>query len=152
VVRLSDLSEGKSINNWVIATLAIVFLTSFIIPQNYHTLRPQPQSSWTYDNSQFNTPTCESLFTTIPCRLSQKVIENEKRLQEALDELLKGQHPSIRTTAEAHDLNHVTLGRRMNGGRSIVEAREGHQNLSIAEEKALSQWITHMAATEHLVR
>ena len=71
----------------------------------------------------------------MPRRLSQK---DEKRLQEALDELLKGQHPSIRTAAEAHDVNHVTLDHRMKGGRSITEAHDDHQNLSIAEEKALS--------------
>ena len=88
----------------------------------------------------------------MPRCLSQKVMENEKRLQEALDELLKGKHPSVRAAAKAHDVNHVTLGRRMKGGRSIAEAHEDHQNLSIAEEKALSQWITHMTATGHPVR
>src|SRR5271169_1134092 len=88
----------------------------------------------------------------MPRCLSQKVIEKEKRLQEALNELLKGQHPSVYATAEAHDINHVTLDCRLKGRKSIAEAHGGHQNLSIAEEKALSQWITHMTATGHLVQ
>src|SRR5436190_23440848 len=88
----------------------------------------------------------------MPRRPSQKVIENEKKLQEALDELLKDQYPSIHATAKAHDINHVILSHRMKGGRSIAESREDHQNLSRAEEKALSQWITHMTATRHPVR
>ena len=88
----------------------------------------------------------------MPRCLSQQVFENEKRLQEALKELLNDQHPSVRAAAEAHNVNHITLGRRMKGGRSIAEAHGDHQNLSIAEEKALSQWITHMTATGHPVR
>lgn len=88
----------------------------------------------------------------MPHRPSQKTIENDKRIQEALDGLLKDQYPSVRAAVKAHDVNHVTLNNRMKGGRSIAESREDHQNLSIAEEKALSRWIIHMTATGHPVR
>jgi hypothetical protein len=42
-VKLGDLSEGKSVNSWRIATLVTVFHIQ-VLP---HTLRPQPQTSWT---------------------------------------------------------------------------------------------------------
>ncbi len=74
----------------------------------------------------------------MPHHPSQNVIENEKKLQEALYKLLKGQYSSIHAAAKAHDINHVTLGRRMKGGKSIAESCEDQQNLSIVEENALS--------------
>ena len=70
----------------------------------------------------------------MPCCSSQRVIDNEKRIQEAIDGLRKGQYSSIHAAAKAHDVSHVTLNRRMNGGKSIAESREEQQNLSIAEE------------------
>ena len=88
----------------------------------------------------------------MPQRLSQRVMDNEKRIQEALDGLRKGQYSSVRAAAKAHDVSHATLNRRTNGGKSIAESREGQQNLSIAEEKALLRWITQMTAAGHPVR
>ena len=87
----------------------------------------------------------------MPRRPSERIIENEK-IQQAIDEFLKGQYPSIRAAAKAYNLNHVTLANRLKGGRSIAEAHEQDQNLTKAEEKALVAWITHMTATGHPVR
>ena len=88
----------------------------------------------------------------MPQCLSQRVMDNEKRIQEALDALRKGQYSSVRAAATAYGLSHTTLNRRTNGGKSIAESREGQQNLSIAEEKALLRWITQMTAAGHPVR
>jgi len=79
-------------------------------------------------------------------------MDNEKQIQAAIDGLRKGQYSSVRAAAKAHDVSHVTLNRRMNGGKSIAESREEQQNLSIAEEKALSRWISQMTAAGHPVR
>ena len=61
----------------------------------------------------------------------QKVIENEKKFQEILEIF-------ICIIIKIHDINHVTLGHRMKGGKSIAESHEDQQNLSIPEENALS--------------
>ena len=87
----------------------------------------------------------------MPRHPSERIIENEKKIQQAIDEFLKGEYPSIRAAAKAHNLNHVTLGNRLKGARSIAEAHEYDQNLTKAEEKALVAWITHMTATGHPV-
>jgi len=79
-------------------------------------------------------------------------MDNEKRIQEALDGLRKGQYSSVRAAAKAHDVSHATLNRRINGGKSIAESREDQQNLSIAEEKAFLLWVSQMTAARHPVR
>ena len=88
----------------------------------------------------------------MPRRLSERIIENEKKIQQAVAELSKGQYSSVRAAAKAYNISHATLARRVQGGRSIAEAHEEEQNLTKAEEKALVQWITHMTATGHPVR
>ena len=71
----------------------------------------------------------------MPRRPSQKVIENEKRLQETLDKLLKNQYPFIHTTIKAHNINHITLDHRIKREKFIAETHENHQNLSRMKEK-----------------
>jgi len=88
----------------------------------------------------------------MPRCLSERIIENEDKIQKAVEELSQGKFPSVRAAAKAHDVSHVTLGRRLKGGRSMHEAHEDEQTLTKAEEKALVQWITQMTATGHPVR
>ena len=64
-------------------------------------------------------------------------MDNEKRIQEALDRLRKGQYLSVHAAARAHNVNHGTLNSRKNSGKSIAESRQVQQNLSITEENTL---------------
>ena len=72
----------------------------------------------------------------MPRRPSQKVIENEKRLQETLDKLLKNQYSFIYTIIKAHDINHITFNHKMKKKKFIAEIYKNHQNLSKIKEKA----------------
>ena len=83
----------------------------------------------------------------MPARKSQKVAENDEKIQAAIDDMQNDEDLSIREAAKRHGVNRITLGRRLNGGKSIAESCEQYQHLSIPQEKALVKWIKHMAAT-----
>ena len=71
-------------------------------------------------------------------------MNNEKRIQEALDGLKKGQYSSLRAAAKAHTLHWI-------GEPTERNPLQNHKK-AIAEEKALLRWITQMTAAEHPVR
>ena len=83
-------------------------------------------------------------------RKSQKRAEADKRIQKALNELLRGQFQSVREAARANNVAHTTLLRRMDGGKSTAESRQSQQILTIPEENALAECITHLAIVGHL--
>ena len=85
----------------------------------------------------------------MPARKSQKRAEADRRIEKALEELLSGQFQSIREAARANDVSHVTLLRRMEGGKSTAESREPQQILTIPEENALAECITRLAILGH---
>jgi len=60
-------------------------------------------------NLEYNFRAQQSRFPTMPCRSSQRVTDNEERIQKAIDRLRKGQYSSVRAAAKAHDISHVTL-------------------------------------------
>jgi hypothetical protein len=59
---------------------------------------------------------------------------------------------SVYATAKGVGMSAKTLTRRLNGGKSRVEAREEQQKLIKTEEKVLVKWITHLTATGHPAR
>ncbi len=58
----------------------------------------------------------------MPARKSQKVAENDKKIQIAIDALLNDKDLSVTEAAKVYGVNHVTLGRRFKGGKSIAES------------------------------
>lgn len=82
----------------------------------------------------------------MPARKSQKRAEADKRIEEALEKLSDDNSKSIRQVARENKVSHSTLLRRLDGGRSTSESCEDQQNLTIAEEKALVEWITPLTA------
>jgi len=80
---------------------------------------------------------------------SQKCADSDKKIEKALTELKSNQFQSVREAAKANDVSHSTLLRLMNGGKSIAESREPQQILTIPEENALTECITHLAMFEH---
>src|SRR6266496_1031100 len=83
----------------------------------------------------------------MPAHKSQKVAENDKKIQIAIDALLNDKDLSVTEAAKVYGVNHITLSRRFKRGKSIAESREQQQHLSIPEEEALIKWITHMTST-----
>jgi DDE superfamily endonuclease/Tc5 transposase DNA-binding domain/helix-turn-helix, Psq domain len=85
----------------------------------------------------------------MPGRKSQKRAEADKRIEKALNELTSGQFQSVRGAAKANDVPHSTLLKRLNGGKSVAQSREPQQILTIPEENALAECITHFATVGH---
>jgi len=85
----------------------------------------------------------------MPARKSQNRAEADKRIEKALEELASGRFRSIREAARSNDVSHVTLLRRMGGGKSTAESREWQQILTIPEENALAECITRLAILGH---
>ena len=83
----------------------------------------------------------------MPACKSQKVAENNEKIQAAINDMQNDEDLSIREAAKWHRVNRITRGRRLKGGKSIAEAIQQYQHLSIPQEKALVKWITCMAAT-----
>jgi hypothetical protein len=52
-----------------------------------------------------------------------------------------GEKPSIRAAAEHYGLKYETLRDRKRGGKNRLESHEDQQNLTIAEEEAIKEWI-----------
>lgn len=82
---------------------------------------------------------------------SQKVLETDKKVTEALAALSLGTFPNVFQAAKHFKIPHNTLGRRYNGGKSIAESRELYQLLTIAEENSLALWITRLTTSGYPV-
>ena len=85
----------------------------------------------------------------MPARKSQKRAEADKRIEKTLDELSMSQFQSVHEATRANNITHTTLLRRMDGGKSMAESRESQQILTIPEENAFAECITHLAIVEH---
>ena len=68
-------------------------------------------------------------------------MDREARLASAAEAYRSGVFKSVRSAARAHDVDHNTLTRRLNGAQSISKALEPRQALSAGEEEALVNWI-----------
>lgn len=80
-------------------------------------------------------------------RRSQKAIESEAKVKEALNTVQIGQIKTGYAAAKRFGASKSTIYRRLSGGKTRAEAREEQQLLSKQEEKALIVWITMLAAT-----
>ena len=60
----------------------------------------------------------------MPARKSQKVAENDKKIQMAIDALSNNEDLFVTEAARIYEVNHVTLDRRFKEGKSIAESRE----------------------------
>ena len=69
------------------------------------------------------------------------VSEKEQKIQEALDAFERGEFPSLRKVSTAYQIDRKTLTRRLRGGITRQEAREGQQLLSSTQENLLARWI-----------
>ena len=68
---------------------------------------------------------------------SEKRAEREALVLQALDGIRKGEWENPWQAAQALGISKDTISRRLTGGKSIAEARENDQLLSIPEERAL---------------
>ena len=82
---------------------------------------------------------------------SQRIIETDRKIEEALAALALKQFSSVHQAAKHFNVDHNTLERRLAGGKSIAESRELAQLLTIPEETALSQWITRLTTSGYPV-
>src|SRR5579862_5874291 len=71
-------------------------------------------------------------------RRSKKAAERETRIQKALAALSRKEFPNVNQAALHFGLNHGTLNRRYNGGKSIAESRKSQQLFTISEEHAIA--------------
>ena len=85
----------------------------------------------------------------MPARKSQKRAEADKRIEQALNQLARGQFQSVREAARANNVAHSTLLQRMHGGKSTAESREPQQILTIPEEHVLAECIRRLAIVGH---
>src|SRR5579862_3537850 len=68
-------------------------------------------------------------------------MDREARLASAAEAYKNGVFKSVRGAARAHDVDHNTLTRRLNGTQSIPKAHKPKQALSAGEEEALLNWL-----------
>jgi hypothetical protein len=68
-------------------------------------------------------------------------MDREARLASAIEAYRNGIYKSVRGAARAHDVDHNTLTRRLNGAQSILKALELRQAISAGEEEALLNWL-----------
>jgi hypothetical protein len=75
-----------------------------------------------------------------------KKTSNEADILFAIDCIKKGQFPSARAAAEALDVNHVTVSRRMSGTPSRDNSHSNQKNLSDWEAEVLTERILDLDA------
>ena len=80
---------------------------------------------------------------------SQRIIETDRKMKEALAALALKQFSSVHQATKHFNIGHNTLGHRLAGGKSVAESRELVQLLTIPEETALSQWITQLTVSDY---
>ena len=68
-------------------------------------------------------------------------MDREARLASAIEAFRNGIYMSVRSAVRAHEVDHNTLTRRLNGAQSISKALEPRQALSAGEEEALLNWL-----------
>ena len=73
---------------------------------------------------------------------TSKVVHREEQLQKAILAFNNQDFDTVRGAAMAYNVSHVTMSRRLAGGKSRAEAREIAQILSNAEEKTLVRWVS----------
>jgi hypothetical protein len=73
------------------------------------------------------------------------------KLGQAVIAFRAGQYPSIRKCAEAFDVNHATLARRIRGQRSRRTAHEEQQLLSSEQEESIVRWILELEVTGNAI-
>ena len=88
----------------------------------------------------------------MPCAWSQWTAIIEASMPGALAGLANCTDSSVRQAAKHHAIAHMTISRRLAGGKSHAEAREEQQLLTRAEEKALAHWVLAMAMAGNPVR
>jgi predicted HTH domain antitoxin len=76
-----------------------------------------------------------------PRRISQKLVEQEGRLQLAISALKKNEIPSICRAAEIFNVPKSTLRGRLNGRQYRIEKRANGYRLSPTQEESLVEWI-----------
>lgn len=82
-------------------------------------------------------------------RKSQKRVENETLIIQALDGIAQKRWKTAWAAAKTLGISRHTIARRMKGGKSVMESRENQQLLTIPEEKALVEWIRRLTITGH---
>ena len=85
----------------------------------------------------------------MPVCKSQKRAEADKRIQRALHELSMGQFQSVCEAAYVNNATHATLLQMIDGRKSTAESCESQQILTILEENALAECITHLAIVSY---
>lgn len=78
-------------------------------------------------------------------RKSQKAMDSEARILEALKAVEKREFKSLYAAANHFGVSRSTLMRRAAGSNSRVQGRESAQLLSLAEEKVLVKWISRLS-------
>lgn len=68
----------------------------------------------------------------------------ESRIHQAICEYESRRYTSIRTAAAANEVDHKTLGRRIQGGLSRTLAAESKQLLTNKQELLLGRWILEL--------
>ena len=99
--------------------------------------------------TKINFASSPSAHIKMPPRKSQTQADNDKRIKKALDKLSKGEFKAVRKAARHNNVCRTNLLRRLEGGKSTAESREDQQHLTIPEENALVEWITHLTACGH---
>jgi hypothetical protein len=85
--------------------------------------------------------------TTNVRRRSEKAVQSETRVKDALNKISTKTFATGCAAAKATGVSKSTVYRRLSGGKNRAEARESQQILHNHEEKSLIAWITMMAAT-----
>ena len=82
---------------------------------------------------------------------SQRIIEIDRKIEEALAALALKQFSSIHQVTKHFNIDYNTLEHQFAGDKSIAESHELTQLLTIPEETALSQWITRLTTSGYPV-
>ena len=82
---------------------------------------------------------------------SQRIVETDRKMEEALAALALKQFSSIHQAIKHFNIDHNTLEHQFAEDKSIAESHESTQLLTIPEETALSQWITRLTTSGYPV-
>ena len=82
---------------------------------------------------------------------SQRIIETDRKIEEALAALALKQFSSIHQVIKHFNIDHNTLEHQFTKDKSIIKSCELTQLLTIPEETALSQWITRLTTSGYPV-
>ena len=88
----------------------------------------------------------------MPQKKSTRIADLDAKVTAALADLRLGKFSSQRAATKAYGISPSTFNDRVNGGRSIAEAREPYQHLTAAQEQTLVDWIEHQQSRGHPIR